>query len=218
MNVINEKLEKLYFENQKTFESIVSDFRGNDIAGPLLMSIQDNYLERENRLLIVGQETNGWGYYSSKIVEGMENYARFNFGSNYKSSPFWNVTRKIEHLLSNPKFSCAWTNVSKFDVDGNMPIGENAKLISKVDDLLKEEIKILNPTMVIFFTGPKLDSRLLKLFPNISFEEGSLGLNKRQFAKLKHELLPASTFRTYHPKYLRIKGLENLVLENIKKF
>lgn len=216
MNTINEKLKKLYFENQSIFEGIVTDFQGQDIAGPLLMSIEDNYSDRENRLLIVGQETKGWGYYASDITKGMENYARFNFGSNYNSSPFWNVTRKIEHILCNPKFSCAWTNVSKFDVDGKMPMGKNAELISRADDLLKEEVKILNPTMVIFFTGPKLDARLLKIFPGLRFKEEDSGLNQKQFAKLEHEILPASTFRTYHPRYLRMKGLENLVLENIK--
>lgn len=151
------QLKKLYKSYQKSFEAITLKFPNADIAGPLLMSPNELYHKQKNKLLIIGQEIKGWGYHSSDIDAGMKHYEDFNLGANYYSSPFWNITRKVERLLGNVEYSCAWTNISKFDVNAKRPQGDYLTEISKIDHLLIKEISILNPDVVLFFTGPDLD-------------------------------------------------------------
>lgn len=68
-------------------------------------------------------------------------------------------------------------------------------------DCLVNEIKILQPTSVIFFTGPNYEHVLMKEFPETTVMPIDNYLPNR-FARLVHKDLPAKTFRTYHPAYL----------------
>lgn len=209
------RLEELYKKKISEFKNIVEQFPERNLMGPLLMSETNEYENSKVKLLIIGQETNGWGYHSEKIKQGMSDYLSFNLGEKYISSPFWNVTRKIESALGNNKYSCSWTNLSKYDDDTKRPEGEVAEKISKIDTLLLEEIEILKPDFIIFFTSHHFDYRIKKIFDNIEFKSID-DFTIKQCSKLNHQSLPINTFRTYHPKYLRISGLENKFIELIK--
>lgn len=207
------KLHNLYESYQPKFIEITQKFPDDDLAGPFLMSPNTNYQNQNTKILIVGQETNGWGYFSDNVKEGMKLYEKFNLGENYRSSPFWNVTRKVERALTGEEFSCAWTNLNKFDFGGKSPQGEHKKVISDVDDLLIQEIDLLDPDIVLFFTGPNFDNRIRNIFPEISYNEVEK-FTERELALLKHPKLPANSYRTYHPRYLRQSRIE----ENFIKF
>ncbi len=162
------KLENLYQDYVPLFVSIVYQFPDIDIAGPLLISPNGNYENQKVKLLVIGQETNGWGYHSEDIKIGMRHYEEFNLGEKYYSSPFWNVTRKVERLLGNNDFSCAWTNISKYDVEAGRPFGNYLIEISKIDDLLIKEIEILRPDLS---TGQKSNKRFkFKVVDHMDFE------------------------------------------------
>lgn len=210
------QLKELYQRYQNSFEAITRKFPNADIAGPLLMSPNSLYQKQKNKLLIIGQETKGWGYHSSDIDAGMKLYEDFNLGVKYNSSPFWNITRKIERLLGNDEYSCAWTNISKFDVNAKRPLGEYLSKISEIDDLLIKEIEILNPNVVLFFTGPNLDYRIRNVFSQIVYKSIE-GFTSRQFCKLNHSVLPIRTFRSYHPKSLRIRKIEEPFIKYLKE-
>jgi len=64
--------------------------------------------------------------------------------------------------------------------------------------LLSQEIAITNPEAVVFFTGPHYDARLKSSFPNVEYKALSHTL-----ARLNHYELPISSFKAYHPNYLR---------------
>jgi hypothetical protein len=212
---VREELRQLYHNYQHKFEEVVKPFPNDDIAGPLLMSPDDTYSNQRIKLLIVGQETNGWGYFSSNIDEGMIHYENFNLGIDYYSSPFWNITRKVERLLGNDEYSCAWTNISKYDVNAKRPSGSHLKEIEKIDDLLLKEIKVLKPDVVIFYTGPDLDYRLKKIFNSLTYKSIE-GFTERQFTRLIHPLLPQLSFRSYHPRSLRMRKVEAAFIEYLK--
>jgi hypothetical protein len=178
------------------------------------MSPNDKYSSQPKRLLIVGQETFGWDYHVSNIDKQMQAYENFNLGVDYYSSPFWNITRKVERALKNEEHSCAWTNISKFDHDGGKAQGKYEQVISSLDSILVDEIKIIAPTVCIFFTGPSFDGRIKNIFEGIQFDDVSNWPN-RQFCKLTHPLLPENTFRSYHPKSLRMRHLENNFIDFI---
>ncbi|MFD2719936.1 hypothetical protein ACFST9_14505 [Hymenobacter monticola] len=212
---MNDELYRLYQTRLTDFERVILQFSGTDLAGPLLMSPNATYGEQENPLLIVGQETKGWGYLQGHdIRKQMVVYEEFNLGDGYYSSPFWNVTRKVERALGAVPYSCAWTNLSKFDVDGGRSYGEQEQLIATVDDLLVAEVNILKPKVCLFFTGPDFDSRIQRIFAGITYQSVP-DWPIREMALLKHPDLPAYTFRTYHPNYLRRSGLEPGFIEFI---
>jgi len=205
---MTEALHQLYISRQADFDNIKSQFRGIDLAGPLLMAPNALYSQQPNPLLIVGQETKGWGYlHGEAIREQMAVYEKFNVGKEYYASPFWNVTRKVEQALGNAPYSCAWTNLSKFDVNGGRSFGAQERIISTVDDLLVSEISLLKPKVCLFSTGPAFDERIRRTFPGVTYQAVDKW-SQRKLARLMHPDLPANTFRTYHPNYLRRSGLE----------
>jgi len=212
---IEEKLIKIYKERVNDFEHIVKTYPDTDLAGPLLMSPNKKYEVQSKRLLIIGQQTNGWTYDVSDVNKQMGTYKGFNLGINYYSSPFWNITRKLENAIGIQEYSCAWTNVNKFDLNAGKPYGEYEKEIEKLDDLLIKEIEIIKPDICVFFTGPSFDNRIKKAFNGVSFNKID-NWDKRQLTKLEHPLLPELTFKTHHPKSLRIRHIENRFIEFMK--
>ena len=205
---MKDQLTKLYKSNLKAFKLIRDTFPNGDLPGPFLMSPNSLYGSQKNKLLIVGQQTKGWTYDHDNIDKQLDTYEKFNVGEDYYPSPFWNITRKLEKALRNDPLSCAWTNLNKFDLDEDRPYGEYEQAISKLDAILIDEIDIIKPNICMFFTGPDFDYRLKNLFTGIEFIKIE-GLSIRQFCRLKHRNLPEKSFRSYHPKALRIQQLED---------
>jgi hypothetical protein len=209
---MKEELFKLYQETQPSFKNVVSAFPEDDLSGPFLMSPDQHYKKQRKPLLVVGQETNGWTYHIDEISKQMDTYEEFNVGQGFNTTTFWNITRKVENALGNEPHSCAWTNLSKFDLYGGKAYGQYEKMISTLDKILVEEIKIIGPKVCLFFTGPDFDSRLKKIFKGVTFEPIEKW-NVKQFCRLKHPELPEYSFRSYHPKSLRLRRLENDFIE-----
>lgn len=204
---MKDKLLVAYSQRHMDFKTVRDKYPDEDLAGPFLMSPNDTYAKQPNPLLIIGQETFGWDYNVDDLSKQMEVYEKFNVGENYHASPFWNVTRKVEKALGNEAHSCAWTNISKYDLDGGRAYGEYETTISTLDNVLVDEIRILQPKVCIFFTGPSFDNRIRNIFDSVTFES-VVGFGLHQLCQLKHADLPVLTFRTYHPNYLRRSGKE----------
>jgi hypothetical protein len=199
------ELEKLYNTYQSAFEKSSLSFKDKLVCGPFLMSPGKEYTNASKKLLIIGQETNGWNA-STSIGTQMAEYRVFKLGNKY-NSPFWSVTRKLEQALNIDRCSCAWTNINKYDEDQDKPQGDILKTVEEFDGLLIEEIDILKPDICMFFIGPTLHHRVMKLFTGIEFIPVN-GWKRNALTQLKHPLLPEKTYVTYHPAYLRRSGLE----------
>lgn len=205
---MKDKLLNLYTDRQQDFKNVTGQFANDDLHGPFLMSPNNIYVNQKNPLLIIGQETYGWGKNVDDLNKQMQDYEIFNVGQHYYSSPFWSITRKVEDAVGNQSYSCAWTNISKYDVGGGRAYGEYEIAISKLDSILIDEIKIIQPKICLFFTGPAFDERINNIFSNIEFKEVQ-DWTPRQLSQLKHPSLPVLSFKTYHPNYLRRSGLEH---------
>ncbi|MDI1355155.1 MAG: hypothetical protein PSX36_09560 [bacterium] len=214
---MKEQLLQLYRQQQPSFRNLVSSFPNEDLAGPFLMSPGKHYQKQNYPLLLVGQETKGWSYHIDEIEKQMQTYERYNVGSELETNAFWNISRKIEHLLGNDPCSCAWTNVSRFDLYGGRAHGKYEKAIAHLDRLICEEIKIVAPKVCLFFTGPDFDRRLKNIFEDIEFIEIP-GWKPSQLCLLKHAGLPVYTFRSYHPKSLKLHRLEDDFMKTISDF
>lgn len=213
---MKEELYNLYLEKQPLFQSVVSRFPFDELAGPFLMSPDNNFRMQRTPLLVVGQETNGWTSNVEEIEKQMRAYEKFHAGESSRYSAFWDVIRKIEKLLGNDLYSTAWTNLSKFDLYGVRCYGKYEKAFSTADAILAEEVKIVDPAMCMFFTGPHFDNRLRGVFEGLEFIEIP-GFTLNQFCALKHPQLPALSFRSYHPRSLKLKNLEKDFLSYISQ-
>lgn len=212
---MNNELKNMYEKNVSRFISIRNQFIDDDLPGPFLMSPNELYFKQKNRLMIIGQQTYGWSYKENDVEYQMKHYEEFNVGETYHPSPFWNITRKVENAIGNDNYSCAWTNLNKFDLEEGKPYGKYETAIAQLDNILLEEISILKPNICIFFTGPSFDFRLSALFKDVKFNETE-GWPTRQLCQLSHPSLPEKSFRTFHPKYLRIKYIEDDFIDFMK--
>jgi len=212
MNTYAELLD-LYTSHSTNFKSIVGlTTEEHKLNGPYLCSPGKEYLESKVKIVFVGQETNGWTTHADVSLQ-MQTYAGFGLGKNYVSSPFWNVIRKIEKAATGQHYCCASLNLNKFDVNGNPPREPFLATIQKLDHILKDEIQLLKPDLIVFFTGWRHDSRLTNIF-NANLIEVD-GFKKRELAEMKLADESFKIFRTYHPNYLRRSGLENKVINTL---
>lgn len=218
---MKKQLLELYQSRQAEFIKIADQFPKDKLGGPYLMSPSDDFSKQQCRLLVIGQETFGWMDSPKHLDTMMRVYEEFNVGkrnANGKTynSPFWNLTRKLETAIGIEKYSCAATNISKFDVNQKRATGKHELAISSIDNILLAEVQILKPQICIFFTGPAFDERIKNIFSGITYE--SVGeWPQSQFCKLNHSVLPTHSYRTYHPRYLRMRKLEGRFVEFFQK-
>lgn len=197
---------------------------GGRIFGPYLIEPNDAYIKASKRLVIVGQETGHWdtldyhlephGY---SVESQLSCYRNFNVNgrSNRAIHPgaFWNVTRKIELGLGNESHSCAALNLNRFSENGRRPCPKNLSILAEIDWLMLEELSLLKPDIVVFFTGPRYDARLQSLLDPSWSDVGDLP--PRQLTRITSPRLECEIFRTYHPTYLRRARLEEKVIRII---
>jgi hypothetical protein len=189
-------------------------------TGPLLLwPAYGEYLEYEKadlRVVIFGQETNDWvGVFNPDtdpdegIEELMDLYDRF-FEDRWLKSSFWNgfwkFTRMLESKFPDKKISFVWNNIIKMGKAGEMgrPPAYIYDIEQKHFSVVKEELDILKPDVLLFLTGPNYDARIEDKLGKLTFEPFS-SYNERTIAKVK---LPYTDFayRTYHPNYIYRQG------------
>lgn len=228
--MINEQLFNLYASRIQGINALYADLDAKDIkdyAGPLLLYCwEDQYLKSKHRLVVFGQETNGWysDYMKSEeeIRKNIQGYKDFSLGAEY-NSPFWQYAHWFNKQLNGfDGQNFVWLNINKFGIDG---VGrpEQSVLNDEVRfyNLLADELNILRPDVCLFFTGPNYDQDIARKLPDVTFHEfGDFGL--REVARLSSKHLPRHSYRTYHPGYgNRISDnyqrMLDAILENCKR-
>jgi hypothetical protein len=215
MNKNYDSLRDLYQANHNRLVQFANSFPEKALNGPLLMDPTE-YFKQERKLLVVGQETNGWHNAYKDIDAQLECYKQFNLGEKWGRGAFWNINRKVEKMLDIAPCSCAWSNLNRFDQDKNPPTGAVLDAMPSLDFLLREEIQITLPDVCLFYTNRKYDYRLEALYPGVQYsaiEE----LPNSHFVKLTHPDLPRLTLRTPHPTFIRMKGWEKVFLESLQR-
>lgn len=195
-----EALKSLYNENIPELQEKLQKFSECNVSSPLLVSPNADYLENENRLFVVGQQTYGWNRDKKTVNELLQEYKNFGLGKNYTKSPFWKFVRNLEKEICLKDYCSVCSNINRVDLDRGEPCGSILKVIQEFDFLLKKEIEILKPKYVVFLCGFKFDDRIKKIFPDLEIKDVE-GVDTRQLAIYKSADLPFS-IRTYHPKYL----------------
>jgi hypothetical protein len=123
------------------------------------------------------------------------------------NSPFWRGFRAIDSAINGPQDAALWTNIFKMNVNGSVMRNCRAAEVSALQQaqhgLLFEEINILNPDIVVFFSGPRYDSAIKCEFPDMKISPLSRRVPASAVGVLRAAGLPVRSLRTYHPEYLQ---------------
>lgn len=214
-------LKGLYETNQRLLTDVWRETNVNE--SPLLIW-PEAYLLQQVRLFVVGQEasstcewTMAWDEkIGVKIDPLLAAYTPFRLNKSLETRPFWNVTRKLEKRLGITPHSWAWTNLNRFDQNGRAPAGDILERMKTLDFLVREEVSMLQPDILIFYTNRSRDDRLRNLYGGLQIDRIDQ-LPWPHFARLRHPELPALTFRTPHPKSIRIRHWEEGFIEFIEQ-
>jgi len=237
---INSSLEKLYTENWNNLENTAKDI--SNIAHPLLIKVDEGiFCKSDIKVIIFGQETDGWyGKFPREntpisVKELMDEYHSYYYKSKKKGKrPFWNrnnfkyFEEKISQYfeLKNITTAFIWNNISKI---GNTGRGKAKKDIRGLEikyfKVIENEMKILNPDIIIFTTGHSRDKYIIEAFgkDHVEFEYPKLAFGsmqqsyetKKMVAKVKLANFPKiHAIRIEHPNR---RTLSNSLIFNVLK-
>lgn len=199
-------------------------------TNPLLISLKNNdYQNCEIKVIIFGQETNSWyETYNGDLDKTISFYRDFfNKGEalNNYSGAFWNGINRFLDLLKNKypnkKIGLLWNNIIKIGCEErnkNMPPEYIYKIEKENFNLIKKEIEILKPNIILFLTGPNYDFAIENAFGKFNTKLEIKGFTERQLLKIDIGF-GENIFRTYHPNYLWRNNINiylNTIINQIK--
>lgn len=194
-------------------------------ANPLLISPPDNYSTSALKIMYFGKETNGYegSFRESKGVQHlMRVYDEFanKGGAKKYGKHFWNAVHKFNSAFSKKgsSVSFTWNNIVKVGMDWSMGIPPEAVIRWQQNwfTVIRKEIEILEPDVVIFMSGPHYDKFIERVFGPLTLTKvGSR--SERQLARIVNDLLPPASFRTYHPNYLWRNGFYDYLTEIVSE-
>jgi hypothetical protein len=143
----------------------------------------------------------------------MSGYKKFDFAAHQPrnfNGPFWRYFRKLRHSLANNDVTASAIASNIIRCATNSESGFTLWSISEMDrrnylkwqkGLLRAELGELQPTLIVFVTGPNYDDYLKDEFDQLSFMPVS-PFNSNVLSTLESPALKAQAYRTYHPGYL----------------
>jgi hypothetical protein len=231
------ELERLYKKAEKDLLDNVEEYNKSQkdksycATLPLFLRSHDWYENSEIKIMIFGQETNGWYemYQHGKTIEEIRyKYAEF-FISGYcyneycrkYRSHFWKGIKEIINLLekksTGKRIGNLWNNLVKMGYNGrgkNFPKKFYSELVKPhLNNLIAKEIEILKPDYIIFLTGPGYDWILKDVFGTLDKKKVE-GFLDRELCEI---IIPnvKKSFRTYHPTYLYGWGKKKHIKDKI---
>jgi hypothetical protein len=195
------------------------------LRGPDLAWASPAYIAAKPRVILVGQQQDGWSYSYREFVNewtierAVGEYRDFNFGATYNRSPFWQFHVELRRGIFGDHADrgvVGWLNLVKFVTeDRERVIGTpfEDRALALQDHIFVGEVQTMKPDVCVFTTGPNYDHVIDRYFPGVEFQPTDLGV--RTLAVVKHRDLPERSFRTYHPKPLRLSKQWHLVLERV---
>lgn len=220
---INNELKSIY---EAVWDNLLKDLYAfedaNEYTAPLLLKFTEDYFKSENkRIMFFGQETRGWQNKIDNelpsIEKIMNGYQRYFIENNMKYRD-----QKTQKMISRSSFRSGiinlrgglkkrnlsvdliWNNINKIGRHCEK-VGVNSR-VREIEfekfNVIPQEIELLKPNFLIFFTGPYRDKEILNKFPNFKIEKYKT-LSKNEFVLIKNDKDEIVGFRTFHPNYLK---------------
>ncbi|OYQ85617.1 hypothetical protein [Wohlfahrtiimonas chitiniclastica] len=167
---INHQLEQLYAEN---FDNFLKKrlLLGKQISSyPLLLKIdEEKWKSADVKIMIFGQETRGWGKdeNNNTIHSLMDTYYRFYYEitkNKARHRTFFQGFNRVKKLIEktveyqNRKIEIVWNNINKIGKYSGVGVRDVTRQLERETfNVISQEMEILKPDLVIFFTGPARD-------------------------------------------------------------
>jgi hypothetical protein len=222
------ELISLYRQRFKILDEHLKKYNLNALpdrkaTNPFLITIPDDYDSYKNRIMIFGQETNGWcnqcgnnREYSNSIDKSIEIYREFYLegGIDSYSGPFWNEFKRIRNEIVNEKNALfLWNNVNKIGRIGKGNIREINEIQFNYFQIIKEEIRLFKPNIMIFLTGPDYDLFIKRNIGEFNQKEISDSIWEISF---KDDIFKSiKSIKTYHPNALYFQSKNGTVIPNL---
>ncbi|PAP75090.1 hypothetical protein [Rubrivirga marina] len=179
-------------------------------SGVHLVRIPDRLGGAPVRVAVVGQETQTWPD-EPTVDAQLAHYPADGFVHGRSHSPFWRAAWELADGLTGVEGApVLWANLAPVDVDGRRPFRSVRRLYREAvppHGLLRHALDAARPHVIVFFVGPTepYADEIECQFPGVEFEAVD-GHGPRELVRLRHPALPAASFRSYHPNYLRRSG------------
>ncbi|UXE67162.1 MAG: hypothetical protein KA713_00730 [Chryseotalea sp. WA131a] len=220
---MNDKLFELYSSKWHNLCSAVKQINDEDgleikPANPLLLQVdkEEDFVMADIRVVIYGQETNGWyGDFIADINPILDCYDKFfnrgecwSYGGQFwlGFSKFWKM---LEAKYPEKKIRFIWNNIVKIGKSGDkgFPPDYIYEIERNYFSVVNDELQILKPNLVLFFSGPNYDSIVKDNFGQIKYE-ALAPYSERWLSQLQIPNVDFA-FRTYHPNFLWRNDIES---------
>lgn len=219
----NQELLKLYNSKNeviKEIEELNKELKCRPLA-LLLPSVPQNYQKSKYQIMAIGQELNGgYGIRSEPRITMLDNLRGQSF-DDLSRRGFFSFPAELCHAVNEIggklnrkeiRSYFVWAEIRKFsyhkkiDSKSKAPRTQLNKEVQNLIDtkfnILEDEIRIINPDIVLFLTGHNYDNYIEKQLSGVDFKAVK-GYKEKQFARVEHKVLPEKSFRIYHPNAFR---------------
>jgi hypothetical protein len=169
-----------------------------ELAGLFLPSVPQNYHLAKNKIMIIGRETKSWGWFDkdAKNYSDLKDFIHKSMGehrnflikkfqeNNRKGCGFHNFTRAVAEKCGQD--GIIYSNLFCFSWNKKLPTRcSHFEMIKKYSEqLLKAQIDILKPQIIIFANGSSSNRHRKDFFPsdvcNNSNDYSSEGITNKQ--------------------------------------
>ena len=221
----NEKLTELYLRWYAELYNCAPKLLSEAYSNPHYVAVPKDWDRARAKIMIVGEEGYGKsgcgrlvGWTMHEIREWTLSYLNVQLSGNkehtdYNRSPFWNRIRRIK----SKNTSFVWNNIDK--IYNRIPTGRNhalsisdrKRLHSTRTKVLREEIEIIFPDIVVFFGwhNHSLEAELPELY-NRLYGNGRQAVEKGVYTIECDERI---YIFTWHPFYQPLKYEDEVVAE-----
>lgn len=223
--------DELKSEYQKVLEhsEIETLFSAHsELSGVFLPSPSQNYFNSHPRVFVVGQETRGWRNRSCSIKNqysiddvGLDASMKLSqefSSSGEKQSTFLQFYRKLaSRIYSDSRDAALWSNQFCVSYKSGSPEGLPTgafDIVKKISfGLLRAQIDILEPNVIVFTTGPDRDKYIKECFPE--YETVDIVEPRRLW---HFKVGDVDCIRTSHPRWVEGTKYLNRAIGMVQEF
>lgn len=219
-NELNKAYEE-YLEFLFSKPAMLDSIDKYELSSPQFISVdvqRGNYVSSDIKILFVGKETNGWFNKDERVQKGLETirtnrskyleallwqYREFNLGESWYSPIFQFIDIVRNEFEKQGTMGCLITELIRHDYNGSsLPYDMFREIDRNNNEILRKEIEILNPDILIFLTGPSYDWYITNTYERAEvLPVEKTPYRKNQVAKIMGISGVKSSFRIYHPDY-----------------
>ena len=233
---LNNRLLQRYTEavDAETLRQFAADKR---LSGLFIPAVSESYTRSKARLLIVGRETAGWRSHidvsvnpdSANVAHYLQRQMLYHTEKVHNvsaTSKFFQFYRHAARTVASPEDRTSqdapvWANL--FCVDANKTRPDNgagpitAKIVALSAELLRIQIDVLRPQMIVFATGSSCD-HYLKTFHRDPSANSKVHVPKRlwEFSVAtggdSGDPVRIRAFRTPHPRHTASNAIRNALV------